>query len=224
MLIIVAPGVSGDLRSYLSGQLPSRFPGNQSFRLMSPNGAYVGPVGTRDELLQPVAPGRGVFKGYEQAIGDLAECRGERSIIYATPRAAANQPLDMVRDAEQASALIYHVGGDPIENYTVSGEPGTTAPPTSVGEFPLQTTSVTGAETWETNLSPSIRTVYVVRSMGGALKNIERVSKGWYQLTLTVPQDAAAISLRAKIPGQYQMSAVDWLDAKGVAPSLILAK
>jgi hypothetical protein len=236
VLIVVAPSAGfsslSDIKAFLSANVPNEVQTKSSFSFLGPRGESIGFRQSPAALIADIGSPRIVYRGFPQAIADLAKCRGHRAIIYLTNR-MSNPPLEFVAAAKDAGALVYEVGGDPNQNYIYSGVETTGGPLSNYSETsqygPVVPTgssfpAVNNTVVWEGSGARSIRTVYVERSIKTAFREIKKESDGSYVLTVKIPQSVRTIELKPKIGGEYQLNAFDYADEGRVAPLLILAE
>lgn len=237
LLVIVSPAAGFHTLQAATASLTQIVPHrNQvdSLAFLGPRGEYVGfrPV---DEALSNLKAGTFLYKGYVQAIQDDLEKRsGERAILFLTNR-LSNPPPDLIRYAQDAGALIYAVGGDPDQNYTVSGQATFSAPlgnytegpdygPVRESTYAVSAGSGAGAPAWERYAVRSIRTVYMERSLQKALVEMSKTRKGFYELGIDLPASTRVVQLTPKIPGEYQLHAYPCSTSGLLAIKLTISK
>jgi hypothetical protein len=235
ILIIVAPAAGYTSLDAIRAMLVSNLLHNDRpvylFSMLGPKGEYL-PFRSSTSLTTDLVPGEIVYKGYVQAIRDLATCKGRRAIMYLTNR-LSNPPLELIAGANDAGAMIYEVGGDPRENYVYEGGSLTTFPSinstqgTSSGPIspsPPATSNPGSAEFWENSAVENVSTVYVASSLGKAFDKLNRDLRGFYDLEINIPARTQSINLAPKIEGEYQVNAFAYSDSTKPAPVLTVSK
>ena len=234
-LVILSPAASFADLQQVANLLAETLPGHvDSFAFLGPHGEYVGfhAVG---ESLATLRDGQYLYKGHAQAIReDLERREGPRVILFLTSR-SSNPAPDLIKQASDAGALLYEVGGNENQNSLVSGDARSSAPlgnytegsnfgPVLNAADAVSASHGAGATGWESNTVRSVRTVYVEASMPKAVVEMRKVSRGFYRLEVDVPRSSRALQIKPRLPGEYQFYAYTCSSDVAAGVRLSLAK
>lgn len=230
VLALISPeyAASGSSNDMVLKDFPASF-NRQEISIIEANGAATGFTATRPLLSAEIHSARAGTENFQQAIEKLGTYTGARAVIYVTSK-SGRTPLYIRQAARKADALIYQVGGDIADNYVYEGDETTTGALPVYGQGPYGANAppadgmqvVNNTEIWESGATLAIRDVYVERTIHAALREIARNNSGCYDLEVSIPSNAKALTLGLTMKQAYQISAQAYTLDRSPSPDILL--
>lgn len=218
------------LVNLLRKELPPSF-GDAEVAICRRDGVVTRYVGTRDALEAELRGFHNRRVRFSEAVAELNTFTGRRVVLYLTEK-GVRVPTPIRRMATRSAAIVYQIGGSNWDNYVQGGELSTPAVPFEQGGPMLWDRTDMGGigvlpprAMYDAVWIRSIRDVVVERTLKRAFHNVQRDGAAYYDLSLNVPAGTAALDLKIKVKGDYQVTAQAYSETKGAAlPDVRLPK